>query len=78
LIEAARRWTAGQGYEVIRLSTFVNIEWNAPYYTRLGFCILAEDELGPGLLEVRREEAEAGLDVARRVFMTCPAGKEAS
>jgi ribosomal protein S18 acetylase RimI-like enzyme len=75
LIETARRWTVEQGYEVIRLSTFVDIEWNAPYYSRLGFRILAEAELGPGLLEVRSQEAEAGLDVARRVFMMRPAGK---
>jgi hypothetical protein len=36
---------------------------------------MTEDELGPGLLEIRREEAASGLDVVRRVFMTLPIHK---
>ncbi len=75
LIERVRAWAAERGYEVFQLSTFGDVEWNAPYYARLGFRILAEDELGSGLLEVRKEEAESGLDVTRRVFMTLSTGK---
>ena len=75
LIEAVRSWAVERGYNTLRLSTFAQIEWNAPYYTKLGFRILAEDELGPGLLEVRRGEAESGLDIAQRVFMSLAIGK---
>lgn len=75
LIDAVQHWAAEHGYDELRLSTFAEVEWNAPYYTRLGFRILAEEELGPGLLEVRQAEAAGGLEVTRRVFMTRPVGK---
>jgi GNAT superfamily N-acetyltransferase len=72
LIELVCAWGREHGYEALRLSTFADVPWNAPYYQRLGFQIMTEDELGPGLLEIRREEAASGLDVSRRVFMTLP------
>ena len=72
LIEFVRLWGMEQGFEALQLSTFVDVRWNAPYYARLGFRIMMEDELGPGLREIRRHEAESGLDVTRRVFMTIP------
>ena len=70
LIELVRVWGMERGYEALRLSTFIDVNWNAPYYKRLGFRIMAEEELGPGLLEIQREEAACGLEVARRLFMT--------
>ena len=72
LIELVRVWGSERGYEALHLSTFADVNWNAPYYERLGFRIMTEDELGPGLLGVRRQEAASGLDVAHRVFMTLP------
>jgi GNAT superfamily N-acetyltransferase len=70
LIELVRVWGIERGYEALRLSTFLDVSWNAPYYERLGFRVMMEDELGPGLLEIRREEAASGLHVLDRVFMT--------
>jgi len=70
LIELVRVWGIERGYEALRLSTFVEVSWNAPYYERLGFRVMMEDELGAGLLEIRREEAASGLHVPDRVFMT--------
>ena len=75
LIELVRVWGLERGYEALRLSTFVDVHWNAPYYKRLGFRIMTEDELGPGLLEIQSEEAASGLEVARRVFMSLPIHK---
>lgn len=72
LIEFTRLWGMERGYDALRLSTFVDVKWNAPYYERLGFRVMTEDELGPGLREIRRYEAVSGLDVTRRVFMTLP------
>jgi len=74
LIEAVRAWAVQREYTELRLSTFARIEWNAPYYARLGFCTLAEAELGPELLNVRQREAASGLDVTQRVFMTLAIG----
>ena len=65
LIEEVRAWADGP----VTLSTFVDVPWNAPYYERRGFRVLAEHELTPGLLAVRVHEAVEGLDVAARVFM---------
>ena len=75
LIELVCVWAIERGYEALRLSTFVDVNWNAPYYKRLGFRLMTEDELGPGLLEIRRREVASGLEVARRVFMSLPIRK---
>lgn len=65
VIDAAR----ASGARALTLSTFRDVAWNAPWYARHGFRILAEAEVSRGLLGVRAREAAAGLDVARRVFM---------
>jgi len=51
------------------LTTFRDVPWNAPYYARCGFRVLAESELGPELRATRDHEATLGLDPALRVCM---------
>ncbi|WP_069169518.1 GNAT family N-acetyltransferase [Streptomyces griseus] len=58
-----------QGLRALTLTTFAEVPWNAPYYTRLGFRTLAEDEIGAGLRAVRAQEARSGLDRWPRVCM---------
>jgi hypothetical protein len=53
----------------VTLSTFRHVAWNAPFYARLGFRELAEEQLGPGLRRVRADEARRGLDLSRRLVM---------
>ncbi|RKT11876.1 putative N-acetyltransferase YhbS [Streptomyces sp. 1114.5] len=53
----------------LTLTTFAEVPWNAPYYERCGFRALAGDELTPGLREIRRREAEHGLDRWPRLCM---------
>ena len=69
LVEAVCVWAKRQDYRRILLSTFRNIEWNAPFYAKLGFQILAEVELTAGFQQIRRKEAEAGLPIDQRVIM---------
>ena len=69
LVEQVCRWAASEGYAAVTLSTFRDLGWNAPFYERLGFRALGEDELTPGLVAVRAHEAELGLDVDARVVM---------
>jgi GNAT superfamily N-acetyltransferase len=57
------------GHRTITLTTFVDVPWNGPYYARLGFRPLADDELGPGLRAVRRAEIARGLDRWPRTAM---------
>ncbi len=59
------------------LTTFTDIPWNAPYYTRLGFRVLDAGELTEGLREIRRAEAAMGLDAWPRVCMRREAGARA-
>ncbi|QOV34641.1 GNAT family N-acetyltransferase [Streptomyces ferrugineus] len=58
-----------EGLAGLTLTTFTEVPWNAPYYERLGFRVLAEAELTPGLRKIRAHEAELGLDRWPRVGM---------
>jgi GNAT superfamily N-acetyltransferase len=69
LLEHACEWALGNGLKAVTLTTFANIPWNAPYYERCGFRRLSDDDLTPGPLRIRREEAEHGLDAWPRVCM---------
>lgn len=51
------------------LTTFRDVPWNGPYYQRLGFVILAENEITPGLRAIREYQATIGLNRWPRVCM---------
>lgn len=72
LIAAVMEWARRQQYRAITLITFDNVAWNAPYYAKLGFYPLALAEVGPGLQEVRTQEAANGLDLIHRICMILP------
>ena len=59
----------GTDAPALTLTTFADVPWNAPYYARCGFRPLADAELTPGLREIRRKEAEHGLDRWPRLCM---------
>ncbi|WP_329454924.1 GNAT family N-acetyltransferase [Streptomyces sp. NBC_01497] len=60
----------------LTLTTFADVPWNAPYYARLGFRTLTADEVTGGLREIRRAEADMGLDAWPRICMRRePAGE---
>ncbi|GLZ78384.1 GCN5 family N-acetyltransferase [Actinorhabdospora filicis] len=56
-------------YPALILTTFRDVPWNAPYYRRLGFVALADDEATPGLRAIREHQARIGLDRWPRVSM---------
>jgi len=70
LVEAVRDAARERGHRRLVLATFRDVPWNAPFYRRLGFTVVGETELDPGLEALRRKDAETGLDLARRVVMT--------
>ncbi|WP_152812168.1 GNAT family N-acetyltransferase [Arthrobacter bussei] len=72
LIDAVDEWAREAGFPALTLTTFEEVPWNAPYYRRLGFSILAPSAWGPELAAVRRHEADAGLDAWPRVAMVRP------
>jgi len=69
LLDHAAGLAAAEGAPALTLTTFAEVPWNAPYYRRCGFRSLVDRELGPGLREIRRLEAEHGLDRWPRVCM---------
>lgn len=69
LIEHAADRAREAGREALTLTTFTDVPWNAPYYARIGFRVLGEAELTPGLRKIRAREAELGLDRWPRVAM---------
>lgn len=69
LIQAVCEWAKQEGKPAVTLSTFRDVAWNAPYYVRLGFRILEDEEITEGLREIRKQEAQHGLPIEKRVFM---------
>lgn len=69
LIETIATWAKEQGATALTLTTFDDVPWNAPYYTRLGFRTLPVNALSPQLLAVRQHEAANGLPIDHRLCM---------
>lgn len=69
LLDAAAGLARQRGLPALTLTTFRSVPWNAPYYARLGFTEMREDETGPGLQLVLERQRAAGLDMANRVAM---------
>lgn len=69
LVDEVERFAKRQGLPALTLTTFADVPWNGPLYAHLGFVVLADHELGPGLRSVRLEEAAHGLDPDQRVCM---------
>ncbi|WP_409494027.1 GNAT family N-acetyltransferase [Amycolatopsis sp. cmx-11-12] len=69
LIEHTAEWAAREGLAGLTLTTYTEVPWNAPYYARLGFVTLGEDDLTEGLRAIRGHEIARGLDAWPRVTM---------
>src|SRR5699024_9035775 len=65
LIEHAAGLARERGAPCLTLTTFAQVPWNAPYYERIGFRTLDENELSPGLRAIRDAEAAHGLASGR-------------
>lgn len=61
LIETVCDEAQVRGLGAVTLSTFTDVAWNGPFYERVGFRILTDDELSPGLHLVKNHEADVGL-----------------
>lgn len=69
LLEHAAARAAAGGIRALTLTTFAEVPWNAPYYARLGFRVLGDGELSPGMRAIRDREVAHGLHRWPRVFM---------
>jgi hypothetical protein len=62
-------WATASGYRAITLTTLRHIPWNAPWYQRLGFRALEDNELSQALCDLLSEEIQHGLPAEDRVAM---------
>jgi GNAT superfamily N-acetyltransferase len=69
LVRAVCDWTARSRHAALTLTTFRDVAWNLPFYSRLGFAEIPPDELRDELVARVRGEAARGLDPARRAVM---------
>lgn len=69
LVEAALALARSEGRTWMTLATMRAIPFNGPWYERLGFRELAEDELGPGLRTILRGELAGGYPRVDRVIL---------
>ena len=69
LVDTAAGWARANGLGALTLTTFADVPWNAPYYSRLGFVALPESALTPALRAKVLAEAGHGLDPLARVVM---------
>ncbi|MBM7780968.1 GNAT family N-acetyltransferase [Arthrobacter tumbae] len=77
LLSVAEEWAALHGLSALTLTTFTDVPWNAPYYSRLGFRVITRDDWTPGLQRIRNHEAALGLDAWPRTVMRRPVGAQA-
>ncbi len=69
LVEQVEGWAVSNGLRALTLTTFTHIPWNRPLYEHLGFHVMTEDEITPGVRALCDEEAHHGLDPELRVVM---------
>ncbi len=70
LIEFLEEWGRAAGRPATTLTTFRNVPWNGPYYLRLGYRVLPQEEIGPELERTMVHEASLpGIDASLRCAM---------
>lgn len=72
LVQRVIDWARAEGFPVLTLVTFRHLPWNAPFYEKLGFVSLREDEIGAEIAALFRAEKRAGIDMRNRICMKLP------
>ncbi|MGX7345550.1 GNAT family N-acetyltransferase [Acetobacter pasteurianus] len=69
LLYTACSWAKAYQLSAVTLTTFRELPWNTPFYTRLGFKILPESLINPRLAAVLQDEVESGFPPQTRCAM---------
>ena len=69
LLGAAIGWAAAHRFAALTLTTFRDVPWNAPFYSRIGFEMLGASDLDERLCAVLRKEIEEGFAEGSRCAM---------
>lgn len=68
LVQACLQRSEDLGHSEVFLSTFRKLEWNGPFYKRLGFKELPRRKLADWMIEIEDLQREE-MDVSQRCFM---------
>ncbi|WP_081470769.1 MULTISPECIES: GNAT family N-acetyltransferase [Pseudomonas] len=74
LIEAAKEYARIRNLRFLTLTTFTNVPWNAPLYSRLGFQKVVASALDERLALILNEEAKHGFPQGSRCAMAWRVG----
>ena len=66
---SAEAWAGARGFHSLTLTTYCDVPWNGPYYSRLGWTVLEPFQHGPELRALRERECGQGLEVWPRQAM---------
>jgi GNAT superfamily N-acetyltransferase len=69
LVNTVIGWAESRQFSSVSLITFRHLPWNARFYEKFGFVPLGTHELSRSMSRILQEEAQAGIDVAKRVGM---------
>ncbi|MNC68640.1 Acetyltransferase (GNAT) family protein [compost metagenome] len=72
LIEAAKDYARSNRLYFVTLTTFTNVPWNAPFYSRIGFQTKATTDLDQRLAAILSEEYKHGFAPGSRCAMAWP------
>lgn len=61
LVQTFINWAREEGFQLLTLTTFSNVPWNAPFYEKMGFRRLHRTELAADLIAALDRETELGL-----------------
>jgi GNAT superfamily N-acetyltransferase len=78
LLTAAIEWTAAHHFTALTLTTFRDVPWNAPFYSRLGFKVLSASHFDARLATLLRKEVESGFAESTRCAMRLSLHDQAS
>lgn len=72
LVEAAKDYARSSRLGFVTLTTFTNVPWNAPFYSRIGFQTKATTDLDKRLAGILTEEYKHGFAPESRCAMAWP------
>jgi GNAT superfamily N-acetyltransferase len=78
LLTAAIEWASAHHLTALTLTTFRDVPWNAPFYSRLGFKVLSASHLDTRLATLLRKEVEGGFAESTRCAMRLSLDDQAS
>ncbi len=78
LVAAVEDYARNSDCTEMTLTTFRDVPWNAPFYARVGFEVIPEQELDADLLQRLSDETAMGLERSSRVAMRKPLSRPSS